>query len=99
MGRGRNKLRIAAGLIGLSFFRHKYKIVKFAHIGRRTRSEDQFLYAKVQFILVPPHFQVVPPYYACYGDGTGIGVARGARGPGPSPIKILPMIKNYDNIA
>ena len=28
-----------------------------------------------------------------------IGVARGGRGPGPPPIKIPPMIKNYDNIA
>ena len=32
----------------------KRKIVKIAHIGSRTRSEDQFLYAKAQFILVPP---------------------------------------------
>ena len=39
-------------------------------IGCRTRSEDQFLYAKVQFILVPLHFQLVPPHYVCSGDGT-----------------------------
>ena len=32
--------------------------------------EDQVLYAKVQFILVPPHFQLVPPHYVCSGDGT-----------------------------
>ena len=57
MGRRRNILRNAAGLIDLSFFRHEYRIVKIVHIGSRTRFEDQFLYAKVQFILVPPpHF-------------------------------------------
>ena len=70
MGRGRNKLRNVAGLIGLTFFRHEYKIVKIAHIGSRTRSEEQILYAKVQFTLVPPHFQLVPPHYVCSGDGT-----------------------------
>ena len=37
-------------------------------IGSRTRSEDQFLYAKVQFILVSYHFQLVPPHYVCCGD-------------------------------
>ena len=67
----RNKLRNAAGLIGLSFFRHEYRIVKIADIGSRTRFGDQFLYAKVQFIIVLPHFQQVPPHYVCSGDGTG----------------------------
>ena len=38
--------------------------------GCRTRSEYQFLYAKVQFILVPLHFQLVPSHYVCSGDGT-----------------------------
>ena len=71
MGRRRNKLRNAAGRIGLPFFRLKYRIVKIVHIGSRTRYEDQFLYAKIQFILVPPHFQLVPPHYVCSGDGTG----------------------------
>ena len=65
MGRRRNKLKNAAGLIGLSFFRHEYRIVKITQVGCRTRSEDQFLYAKVQFILVPPHFQLIPPHYVC----------------------------------
>ena len=62
MGCRQNKLRNAAGLIDLSFFRHEYRIVKIVHIGSRTRFEDQFLYAKVPFILVPPppHFQLVP---------------------------------------
>ena len=34
--------------------------------------EDQFLCAKVQFILVPPspHFQLVPHHYVCSGNGT-----------------------------
>ena len=42
-----------------------------ANVGSRTRSEDQFLYAKVQLNLVPfPHFQQVPPPYFCSGDGT-----------------------------
>ena len=72
MGRRRNKLRKAAGLVGLSFFRHEYRIVKIVHIGSRTRFEDQFLYAKVQFIIVPPlpNFQLVLPHYVCSGDGT-----------------------------
>ena len=70
MGGRRNKQRNAASLISLSFFRHEYRIVKIAHIGSRTKSEDQFLNAKVQFILVPPHFQLVPPHYVCSGDGT-----------------------------
>ena len=51
----------AAGLFGLSFFRHEYRIVKIAHIGSRTRSEGQFLYAKVQFILVPPPLSASAP--------------------------------------
>ena len=72
MGRRRNKLRNAVSLIGLSFFRHESRIVKIAHIGSSTRSEDQFLNAKVQFILVPPpHFQLVSPHFVCFGDGTG----------------------------
>ena len=33
-------------------FRCEYKIFKCAYIGSRTRSKDQFLYTKVQFILV-----------------------------------------------
>ena len=72
MGHRRNKLRNAASLIGLSFFRHENRIVEIAKIGSRTRSENQFLYAKVQFILVPPHprFQLVPPHNVCSGDGT-----------------------------
>ena len=70
MGRRRNKLKNVAGPIGLSFLRHEYRFVKITHIGNRTRSEDQFLYAKVQIILVPPHFQLVPPHYVCSGDGT-----------------------------
>ena len=72
MGRRENKLRNVAGFIGLSFFRHEYRIVKIAHIGSRTRSEDQVLYTKVEFILVPltPHFHLVPPHYVCSGDGT-----------------------------
>ena len=58
----------------LSFFRHEYRIVKIAHIGGPTRSGDQFLYAKVQFILVPPapHFQLVPRHYVCSGNGTAL---------------------------
>ena len=37
----------------------------------RTTSEDQFLYAKVQFILVPtPHFRFVPSHFLCSGNGT-----------------------------
>ena len=67
MGRRRNKLKNAAFAIGLSFFRHEYKIVKIAHVGIRTRSENQFLNAKVQFNLVPPH-------YVCSGDGTALEV-------------------------
>ena len=70
MGRRRNKLRNAAGFIGLSIIRQLYRIVKIAHIGSRTRYEDQFLYAKVQLILVPPYFQLVPPHLVCSGDGT-----------------------------
>ena len=61
-------VRNAAGLplyVSL-FFRHEYRIVKVTHIGSRTRSEDQFLYPKVQSTLVPPH-------YVCSGDGTGLG--------------------------
>ena len=54
MGRRPNKLRNTAGLIGLFFFRHECRIFEIAHICSRTRSEDQCLYAKVQFILVPP---------------------------------------------
>ena len=72
VGRRQNKLRNASGLIGLSFFRHDYRIVKIAHIGKRTRSEHQFLYAKVQYILVPPHFHQVPSHYICSGGGTGM---------------------------
>ena len=60
LGRRRNKLRNAVGIIGLSFFSHEYRIVKIAHTCSRTRSEDQFLQAKVQFILVPPP----PPTYS-----------------------------------
>ena len=38
--------------------------------------EDQVLYAKVRFILVPPpHFQLVPPHYVCSGDGTATAAA------------------------
>ena len=70
MGRRRNKLRNAAGLIGLSFLDINTEFVKIAHSGRRSRSEDQFLIAKVQFILVSPHFKLVPPHYVCSGDGT-----------------------------
>ena len=86
MGRRQNKLRNAASLIGLSFFRHEYRIVKIVHIGSRTRFEDQFLYAKDQFILVPspPPFHLVPPHYVCSGDGTAPcwGVASFARSGG-----------------
>ena len=64
-------LRNASGLIGLSFFRHEYRNFDIAHIGSRT-PEDQFLYAKFQFILVLPHFRLVPPHFVCSGDGTGI---------------------------
>ena len=47
------------------------ELLKIAHIGSRTRSEDQFLYAKVQFILVPPsQFQLVSRHYVCSSDGT-----------------------------
>ena len=60
MGCRRNKLRNAAGRIGLSFFRHEHRTAKIARIGSRTRSEDQFLYAKVQFILVPLTFSKRP---------------------------------------
>ena len=40
VGRRRNKLRNASSLLGLSFLRHNYRIVKIAHIGSRTRSDD-----------------------------------------------------------
>ena len=40
------------------------------HIGSGIKSEDQFLYANVQLISVPPHFQRVLPHYVCSGDGT-----------------------------
>ena len=43
------------------FFRNEYRIVKIAHIASGTRSEDQFLYAKVQFILVPPPLSASAP--------------------------------------
>ena len=46
------------------------ELLKIAHIGSRTRSEDEFLYTKVQFILVPPsQFQLVSPHYVCSSDG------------------------------
>ena len=38
----------------------------------RDLLKDQFLRAKVQFILVPPCFQLVTPNYVCSDDGTGI---------------------------
>ena len=46
--------------VGLSFFRHEHRSAKIARIGSRTRSEDQFLYAKVQYILVPLTFSERP---------------------------------------
>ena len=79
----RNKLKNGSGNVGLSFFRHEYRIIKIAHIGSRSRSEDQFLYAKVQFFLVPPHFQLVPPHYVCSGDGTVWGGYFGGLGAEP----------------
>ena len=36
----------------------------------RTRSQDQFLHAKVQSILMSPHFRLAPPHFVCSGDGT-----------------------------
>ena len=48
-------------LIDLCFFRHEYIIFKIAHICSRTRSEDKFLYAKIQFILVPPPLSAGTP--------------------------------------
>ena len=75
MGRRRNKLRNAAGLIDLSFFRHEYRIVKIVHIGSRTRFEDQFLYAKVQFILVPPPLSASAPSLPVADLGGGWGDA------------------------
>ena len=54
MGHRQNKLRNTAGLIDLSSFRQEYRIVKIENIGSQIRSEDQFLNAKVEFILVPP---------------------------------------------
>ena len=56
VGCRRNNLRNAAGLIGLFFFRHEYRIVRIARIGSRRRFKDKFLFAKVQFIFVPPTF-------------------------------------------
>ena len=76
MGRRRNKLRNAASLIGLFFFRHEYRIFETARICSRTRSEDQFLFAEVQFILVPPHFRLVPPHFVLSGDGTGDAISE-----------------------
>ena len=71
MGRRRNKLRNPTGLKGL-FFRHECRIFEIAHVGSRTISEDQFLHANVQFILVPPpHFQLVLLHLLRSSDGTG----------------------------
>ena len=67
MGRKRNKLRNAFDVIGLlSFFRHEHRIAKIAYIGSRTRSEDEFLHAKVQSIFAPPLSASAP----CSGDGS-----------------------------
>ena len=53
MGYKPNKLRNAAGLNGL-FFLDMNAEFEIAHICSRRRSENQFLYTKAPFILVPP---------------------------------------------
>ena len=58
MGRKRNQLRSAAGLI-----------LKLRIICSRTRSDFQVLYAKVKFISVT-HFRPVPSHFVYSGDGT-----------------------------
>ena len=46
----------------LFFFDMDTEFLKLRIICCRTRSQDQFLHAKVQFILVPPpHFRLMPP--------------------------------------
>ena len=59
VGRRLNKLRNAAGIIGLSFSRLKYRIVKTAHTGSHTRSKNQFLYAKVLFFFSAPSLRLL----------------------------------------
>ena len=60
MGRRRNELRNAAGLV--------LKLRIFVAVQYLIIS---FYTQKVQFILVPPRFWVVPPHFVGSGDGTG----------------------------
>ena len=71
MGRRRNELRNVTSHIGL-FLDMSTEFLNLCVIRSRTRSEDRFLYAKVQSILVSPHFWLVPPRYVCSGDGIAL---------------------------
>ena len=63
-----------------TFSKHECKIFKITHTCSRARSENQFLYAKVQFILVPPQFRPVPPHFVRSGDGTAPEASGSAGG-------------------
>ena len=72
MGRRRNKLGNDACLTGFFFLDMNTEFLKLRVICSRTRSDNQFLYAEVQSILVLPssHFCLVPPHFVYSGDGT-----------------------------
>ena len=69
MGRRRNKL-YKKRCRPYIFSRHECRIFKIAHTCSRARSENQFSYAKVQFILVPPQFRPVTANFVRSGNGT-----------------------------
>ena len=82
VGCRRNKLRNAAGLIGLSFFRHEYRIVRIARIGSRRRYKDKFYMQKFSLFSCPPLSASAPLLRLlwrrhciyCLSDGKGVVV-------------------------
>ena len=74
MDRGRNKLGNAFGLIGLLFLDMNTELLKLRILVAVQDLKISFCICKIQFSLVPPHFQFEPPQYVCFGDSTAVVV-------------------------
>ena len=73
MGRQPNKLRNAAGLIGLFFLEMKTELLKLHIFVAVEDLKISFycIYKSSVYFSAPPHFRLVPPHFVLPGDGIG----------------------------
>ena len=69
VGCRRNKLRNAAGLIGLFFLDMNTELLELRVLVAVEDIKISFI-CKSSVYFRAPHFQLVPLYYVCSGDGT-----------------------------